>query len=63
MKIHKTTSDRIFFLTDTGAYGSVLKSDVNKLVEAIELPEGKIDARTGECMVELNRKTQSNCTD
>lgn len=52
MKIHKVTSDRIFFITDTGAYGSVLKEDVSKLVKAVDLPEGKIDARTGSCMTD-----------
>lgn len=52
MKIHKVTADRIFFITDSGAYGSVLKEDVNKLVKAIDLPEGKIDARTGACMTD-----------
>ena len=52
MKIHKITSDRIFFMTDTGAYGSVLKSDIDKLVIATQLPDTKIDGRTGECIVE-----------
>lgn len=56
MKIHKVTSDRIFFTTDSGAYGSVLKEDVSKLVKAIDLPEGKIDARTGTCMTELKEQ-------
>lgn len=52
MKVHKVTSDRIFFITDAGAYGSILKEDVGKLVEAIGLTEGKIDARTGSCMTD-----------
>lgn len=56
MKIHKTTSDRIYFQTDSGAYGSILKTDVSKLVEAVDLPDGHIDARTGSCLVELSRE-------
>lgn len=56
MKVHKTTSDRIYFQMDSGAYGSVLKSDVSKLIKAIDLPDTKIDARIGECIVELSSK-------
>lgn len=63
MKIHKTTSDRIYFQMDSGAYGSVLKADVSKLVEAIDLPDGYIDGRTGECMVELIRANNPRVTE
>lgn len=52
MKVHKVTKDRIFFAMDSGAYGSVSKTDVQKLVTALQLPEGNLDARTGACMVD-----------
>lgn len=58
MKVHKTTSDRIFFITDTGAYGSILKSDVQILVDAIDIPEIKLDAREGKCAVSLYKENQ-----
>lgn len=60
MKIHKTTSDRIYFQMDSGAYGSVAKEDVSKLVEAVDLPDGYIDGRAGGCMVELVRNNPSD---
>lgn len=52
MKIHKVSKDRIFFITDSSAYGSILKDDVKKLVTALDIPEGKIDARLGNCMTD-----------
>lgn len=63
MKIHKTTSDRVYFEMDSGAYGSIAKCDISKLVRAAELPETAIDGRTGNCLVELADANDSRVTD
>jgi hypothetical protein len=63
MKVHKTTSDRIYFQMDSGAYGSIAKTDVSKLVTAVDLPNGHIDARVGECMVELINANDTRSSD
>lgn len=53
MKIHKKSAGRIFFTMDSGAHGSVSTSDVSKLLRACRMPDASIDARTGECLVDL----------
>lgn len=60
MKVHRVTSDRIFFIMDSGACGSILKEDVDKLVKAVDLPEGKIDARTGSCITDSKRNSNES---
>lgn len=52
MKVHKITADRIFFVMDSGAYGSIAREDAVKLQIAAKLPEGFIDGRRGGCLVD-----------
>lgn len=58
MKIHKITEDRIFFLMDSGAYGSIKKSDANNFLVASNLPPMSIDSRREECIISTLLNTQ-----
>lgn len=53
MKIHKITLDRIYFVMDSGAYGSIARKDVAKLrIANMAEEEMSIDGRRGECLVD-----------
>lgn len=53
MKIHKTDEKRIYFLMDSGAYGSISREDVVKLLRCRNhLWKEKVDPRTPECLSE-----------
>jgi hypothetical protein len=52
MKVHKITQDKIFFMMDSGAYGSIDKRDVAKLVTAASMPEQSIDSRREACIIQ-----------
>lgn len=53
MKIHKITPDRIYFVMDSGAYGSIARKDIIKLRIANTAVEPmEIDGRRGGCIVE-----------
>lgn len=57
MKIHRITPDRIYFVMDSGAYGSIARKDIIKLRIANTAVEPmEIDGRRGECIVEGNMK-------
>lgn len=60
MKIHKITEDKIFFTMDSGAYGSIKKEDVDKLVVAKNLTSQSIDARRSTCIIESFDKQSYN---
>lgn len=60
MKIHKITEDKIFFTMDSGAYGSIRKEDVDKLVVAKNLTSQSIDARRSACIIESFNKQSYN---
>ena len=52
MKIHKITPDRIYFVMDSGAYGSIARKDIVKLRIANTAVEPmEIDGRRGGCLV------------
>lgn len=61
MKIHKITEDKIFFMMDSGAYGSIRKDDVKKLVVAKDLTSQSVDARRSTCIIESLNKQFCNC--
>ena len=53
MKIHKTDKERIYFIMDSGAYGSISREDVRKLSRCRNyLQDEKVDPRTGGCLSE-----------
>lgn len=53
MKIHKVDKERIYFTMDSGAYGSIKREDVGKLICCNKhLEKEKIDPRNGECLSE-----------
>lgn len=60
MKIHKITEDKIFFLMDSGAYGSIRKDDVWKLTVAKDLTSQSVDARRSTCIIEALNKQSCN---
>ncbi len=60
MKIHKITEDKIFFMMDSGAYGSIKKDDVEKLVVAKDLTSQSVDARRPTCIIESFNKQSYN---
>lgn len=53
MKIHKTDKERIYFIMDSGAYGSISLEDVRKLSRCRNyLQNEKVDPRTSDCLSE-----------
>ncbi|EIM2934181.1 hypothetical protein K5Y72_002979 [Escherichia coli] len=60
MKIYKITDDKIFFMMDSGAYGSIKKEDVDKLVVAKNSTSQSVDARRSLCIIELLNKQTYN---
>lgn len=57
MKIHKIDNDRIYFLMDSGAYGSILRDDANKLMVAAGLDNTRVDVRRDPCIIDSLFKT------
>ena len=58
MKIHNITKDRIHFIMDSGAYGSISKTDAVKFLYASNIPQAKLDSRSGECIIDSITNTQ-----
>lgn len=57
MKIYKITPDRIYFVMDSGAYGSIARKDIIKLRIANTAVEPmEIDGRRNGCIVEGHMK-------
>lgn len=53
MRVHKVDKERIYFIMDSGAYGSILRVDITKLCLVNNwMDEGKIDPRVGLCLSE-----------
>ncbi|ULG02090.1 MAG: hypothetical protein [Enterobacteria phage RP5] len=53
MRVHKVDKERIYFIMDSGAYGSILCEDITKLcLVNTWIGEGKIDPRAGLCLSE-----------
>ncbi|AJA41599.1 hypothetical protein DT57C_000079 [Escherichia phage DT57C] len=53
MRIHKVDKDRIYFVMDSGAYGSILREDVTKFcLVNTWMDKEKIDPRSGICLSE-----------
>lgn len=53
MRIHKVDKDRIYFVMDSGAYGSILREDIPKLcLVNTWMDKEKIDPRSGICLSE-----------
>lgn len=51
MRVHKVDKERIYFIMDSGAYGSILREDITKLcLVNTWMDEGKIDPRVGLCL-------------
>lgn len=53
MKIHKTDKERIYFIMDSGACGSIKREEVVKLMRCKNyLEQDKIDPRSDKCLSE-----------
>lgn len=53
MRVHKVDKERIYFIMDSGAYGSILREDITKLcLVNTWIGKGKIDPRMGLCLSE-----------
>lgn len=53
MKIHKTDKERIYFIMDSGACGSIRREDIRKLsLVNTWLEENQVDPRIGICLSE-----------
>lgn len=57
MKIHKIDDDKIYFIMDSGAYGSILRDDANKLIIASNLDNVSVDVRRDPCIIDSLFKT------
>lgn len=54
MKIHKTDKERIYFIMDSGACGSIKREDIRKLclVNTWLEEKNQVDPRTKHCLSE-----------
>lgn len=43
---------------DSGAYGSISKADAMKFLYASNIPQAKLDSRSGKCIIDSIKNTQ-----